>query len=242
MRRTATSAAFCVGVFPSSLAEEGGAKRRMRGSIRASQRARLAQAYPSPSVIVATGVAALSWGEGTTMRFGEEVEPIITTSKRQCADRYFPSRSTLSFSFWFISRTLGSGLCCPVVWVVEGGVALALGTEFWSGVLGRVAVVGGVVLLWAYAPVAVKRKALDSNETASAFEIWVIDLLLSDRCKRREAALCSRLYASNCLPSGRLRMRFPVAAKMAFISAGANGGTPGSPTPLGGVSGPGGTM
>src|SRR3954454_16212640 len=158
------------------------------------------------------------------------------------ASHYFPSRSTLSFSFWFISRTLGSGLCCPVVWVVEGGVALALGSEFWSGVLGRVAVVGGVVLLWAYAPVAVKRKALDSNETASAFEIWVIDLLLSDRCKRREAALCSRLYASNCLPSGRLRMRFPVAAKMAFISAGANGGTPGSPTPLGGVSGPGGTM
>src|SRR4051794_15947878 len=156
-------------------------------------------------------------------------------------DRYFPSRSTLSFSFWFISRTLGSGLCCPVVWVVEGGGALALGREFWSGVPGRVAVVGGVVLLWAKAPVAVKRKALDS-ETASAFERCVIDLLLSDRCKRREAALCSRLYASNCLPSGRLRMRFPVAAKMAFISAGANGGTPGSPTPLGGVSGPGGTM
>src|SRR3954454_19912556 len=103
------------------------------------------------------------------MRFGEEVDPIITASQRRCADRYFPSRSTLSFSFWFISRTLGSGLCCPVVWVVEGGVALALGREFWSGVLGRVAVVGGVALLWANAPVAVKGKALDS-ETASAFE------------------------------------------------------------------------
>jgi len=63
------------------------------------------------------------------MRFGEEVEPIIAMSKRRCSDRYFPSRSTLSFSFWFISRTLGSGLCCPVVWVVEGGVALALGTS-----------------------------------------------------------------------------------------------------------------
>jgi hypothetical protein len=82
-------------------------------------------------------------------------------------------------------------LCCPVVWVVEGGGALALGREFWSGVLGRVAVVGGAVLFWANTPVVVKRKALDS-ETASAFEIWVIDLLLSDRWKRREAALCSR--------------------------------------------------
>src|SRR6188472_1107068 len=48
MRRTATSAAFCVGVVPSPLAGEGGAKRRMRGSIRASQCARAAQAYPSP--------------------------------------------------------------------------------------------------------------------------------------------------------------------------------------------------
>ena len=44
------------------------------------------------------------------------------------------------------------GLCCPVVWVVEGGGALALGSEFWSGAVGRVAVVGGVVLLWANAP------------------------------------------------------------------------------------------
>ncbi|MGY4186140.1 hypothetical protein ACVI1I_002912 [Bradyrhizobium sp. USDA 4459] len=51
-----------------------------------------------------------------------------------------------------------------------------------------------------------------------------------------------RLYASNCLPIGSARMRLPVAEKMAFISAGANGGTPGSPTPLGGVSGAGGTM
>ena len=137
---------------------------------------------------------------------------------------------------------LGSALVCPVVWVVEAGGALALGSEFWSGAVGRVAVVGGLALAWASAPAAGKRKAPDSNETASAFEMLIIDLLLSDRWKRREAALCSRLYASNCLPSGRLRMRFPVAAKMAFISAGANGGTPGSPTPLGGVSGPGGTM
>ena len=46
----------------------------------------------------------------------------------------------------------------------------------------------------------------------------------------------TRAYVSSCLPIGSARMRFPVAAKMALVSAGANGGTPGSPTPLGGVS------
>ena len=35
----------------------------------------------------------------------------------------------------------------------------------------------------------------------------------------------------NCPPSGRERMRLPLAAKIAFMSAGATGGTPGSPTP-----------
>jgi hypothetical protein len=34
---------------------------------------------------------------------------------------------------------------------------------------------------WASAAAAVKEKALDSNETASALEMLVIDLLLSDR-------------------------------------------------------------
>jgi hypothetical protein len=67
-------------------------------------------------------------------------------------------------------------LLCPVVWVVEAGGAVALGSEFWSGAVGRVAVVG--VLLWAKAPPAVKRKAPDSNETASAFVMLIIDLLL----------------------------------------------------------------
>src|SRR5713226_4169014 len=33
--------------------------------------------------------------------------------------------------------------------------------------------------------------------------------------------------------SGSSRIRFPVAAKMALQTAGANGGTPGSPTPAG---------
>src|SRR3954466_12391318 len=60
MRRTATSAAFCVGLVPSSPAGEGGAKRRMRGSIRASQCADPRRHTPHPRVIVATGVAALS--------------------------------------------------------------------------------------------------------------------------------------------------------------------------------------
>jgi hypothetical protein len=62
-----------------------------------------------------------------------------------------------------------------------------LGSEVWSGVVGRVAVVGGVELFWAKAPAVIKRKAPDS-ETASALEMLVIDLLLSDRWKRREAA------------------------------------------------------
>jgi hypothetical protein len=87
----------------------------------------------------------------------------------------------LSFSFWFISRTFGSVLLCPVVWVVEAGGALALGSEFCSGAVGRVAVVGGVVVFWANAVAFVKRKALDSSETASALGMLVIDLLLSDR-------------------------------------------------------------
>ena len=34
-------------------------------------------------------------------------------------------------------------------------------------------------------------------------------------------------YTSNCLPIGSARMRLPVAAKIALISAGATGGTPG---------------
>ena len=37
------------------------------------------------------------------------------------------------------------------------------------------------------------------------------------------------------LPIGRLRMRLPVAAKIALQSAGANGGSGGSPTPLDGT-------
>ena len=126
--------------------------------------------------------------------------------------------------------------------MVEAGGALALGSEFWSGAEGRVAVVGGVALFCAYALAATKEKAPDSTKTASAFEMLVIDLLPVRSMKTARCRLMFPPHASNCLPIGSARMRFPVAAKIAFISAGANGGTPGSPTPLGGVSGPGGTM
>ena len=43
-------------------------------------------------------------------------------------------------------------------------------------------------------------------------------------------------------PIGSRRMRLPVAAKMALHSAGAKGGSPGSPTPLDGTSIPFGTI
>jgi len=46
-----------------------------------------------------------------------------------------------------------------------------------------------------------------------------------------------RIYAvRRFLDSGNSRIRFPVAAKIALHTAGANGGTPGSPTPAGGAS------
>src|ERR1700736_1343598 len=48
--------------------------------------------------------------------------------------------------------------------------------------------------------------------------------------------------AASWSPIGRRRMRLPVAAKMALHSAGAKGGSPGSPTPLDGTSIPFGTM
>ena len=75
-------------------------------------------------------------------------------------------------------------------------------------------------------------------------ECWEETAGTKQRRTERTAALfwVIRPHVSSCLPIGKFRMRLPVAAKMAFASAGANGGRPGSPTPLGGVSGPGGTM
>ena len=49
-------------------------------------------------------------------------------------------------------------------------------------------------------------------------------------------------YAFNWSPTGRSRMRLPVALKMALVSAGSTGGTPGSPTPVAWVAKRCGTM
>src|SRR5260370_37821413 len=48
--------------------------------------------------------------------------------------------------------------------------------------------------------------------------------------------------AANWSPIGRRRIRLPVAAEIALHSAGAKGGSPGSPTPLDGTSIPFSTM
>ena len=58
---------------------------------------------------------------------------------------------------------------------------------------------------------------------------------------RMPDSICRRAYHT-VGPIGSARRRLPVAAKMALQSAGANGGTPGSPTPLGGTSMPCSTM
>jgi hypothetical protein len=129
-----------------------------------------------------------------------------------------------------------------VVWVVVAG-GLSFGMEVCPGgvVAGRVAVAPGGDVVWAVAPCAFNRSTLDSSDTASAVALGFIGLNSSQTKETVRSVERSR-YASNCLPIGRARMRLPVAAKIALISAGAKGGTPGSPTPLGGVSGPGGTM
>src|SRR6266704_6761111 len=69
-----------------------------------------------------------------------------------------------------------------------------------------------------------------------------VDHRLATSVRQPDRCLRASSHASSCLPIGSARMRLPVAVKMALINAGAKGGTPGSPTPLGGVSGPGGTM
>ena len=63
-------------------------------------------------------------------------------------------------------------LLCPVVWVVEAGGALALGSEFWSGAVGRVAVVGGVVLLWANAAAASKERRPTATRLRAPLKCW----------------------------------------------------------------------
>jgi hypothetical protein len=72
---------------------------------------------------------------------------------------------------------------------------------------------------------------------------WPSSPVHPEGSRRRDAArLQPRLHHASWSPIGSLRMRLPVAAKMALHSAGANGGTPGSPTPLGGTLMPCSTM
>src|SRR5690242_727589 len=113
--------------------------------------------------------------------------------------RYLPLVSTFCFSSSFIFLTTGSRLASPVVLFVVAGVA-SLGIDVWpEGVVaGRVAVAAGGEEVWAFAG-TLKRKALDSSDTASAILLGFIGL---NSCQTNETAgpaLRSR-YASNCLP------------------------------------------
>ena len=74
--------------------------------------------------------------------------------------RYFPPRSTLSFSFSFICLTVGSREASPVVWVVVAGGVL-FGTELcsWGCLAGRVAVADGGELDCAFAASTQKKDA-----------------------------------------------------------------------------------
>jgi hypothetical protein len=115
---------------------------------------------------------------------------------------------------------------------VAGG--LTLGREVCSGGVfaGRVAVASGGAPVWAPATCRFTRKMLDSSDTASVLRF--IDPAPPKTTPTKTIANVP-FHASSCLPIGSARMRLPVAANMASIRAGANGGAPGSPTPLGGV-------
>ena len=53
------------------------------------------------------------------------------------------------------------------------------------------------------------------------------------RFRNRQGLVQTRVYVSVPTAKGSVRMRLPVAAKTALLSAGPIGGTPGSPTPVG---------
>ena len=91
--------------------------------------------------------------------------------------RYFPPRSTLSFSFSFICLTVGSREASPVVWVVVAGGVL-FGTELcsWGCLAGRVAVADGGELDCAFAASKLKRKTPANSDTASVLVVGFIDL------------------------------------------------------------------
>jgi hypothetical protein len=89
--------------------------------------------------------------------------------------------STFCFSSSFILLTTGSWFASPVVWVVLAG-GLALGIDVCSGgaLAGRVAVVLGGELFWAWAGDRPKRKPLDSSDTGSVIRCGVLDLIFID--------------------------------------------------------------
>jgi hypothetical protein len=84
------------------------------------------------------------------------------------ASGYLPLVSTFRFSSSFIFLIIGSRLASPMVWVVVAGGAF-FGIEVWSGgvLAGRVAVALGGEFICALAASTLKRKTLDSSDTAS---------------------------------------------------------------------------
>jgi hypothetical protein len=61
---------------------------------------------------------------------------------------------------------------------------------------------------------------------------WEVGTARSNRHRVQHGAGVLRGQVGMCVPIGRLRMRLPVAAKIALHSAGVNVGNGGSPTPL----------
>ena len=135
----------------------------------------------------------------------------------------------------FIVLTVLLWSVAPVVLVVVAGGADE-GVVFCSaGPLPKPGLTLPEVLVLADPAASSARTALlsDSEKISAVLRTIDNDSFLMDR-----APLFTVQVDSSCLPIGRLRIRLPVAAKIALHSAGANGGTPGSPTPLGGTSGP----
>ena len=103
----------------------------------------------------------------------------------------------------------------------------------------------GVLTLGSANPMSSMRVMVHSIRTS--FNVGVpqrSDLLGRSRKRARSlsearplsAQMTEARQALSWSPIGRLRMRLPVAAKIALHSAGAKGGTPGSPTPADGTS------
>jgi hypothetical protein len=101
-------------------------------------------------------------------RVADEMFAALFLQRADRASGYLPLVSTFCFSSSFIFLIVGSRLASPVVWVVVAGGAL-FGIEVWSGGVfsGRVAVVLGGEFVCALAACTLKRRTLDSSDTAS---------------------------------------------------------------------------